>query len=178
MPTQIALLRAVNVGGRSLKMANLIALANDLGFTNPRTLLQSGNLVFESSTRGDAKLEGQLEAEAAKRFGFQVDFMLRSAAEWRALVTANPFPDKARDDPGHLLVMPLKTAPAKGALETLRAAIKGPELAEVVGREAYLVYPAGIGPSKLTITVIERALGVRGTARNWNTVTKLAEMAA
>jgi uncharacterized protein (DUF1697 family) len=177
MAVHIALLRAVNVGGRSLKMASLIALANDLGFENPRTLLQSGNLVFESRERGDAKLEQRLEAEAEKRFGFPVDFMLRTATEWRGLVAANPYPEAARDDPAHLLAMPLKTAPAAGALDALRAAIKGPEQVEIDGRDAYLVYPAGIGRSKLTITVIERHLGVRGTARNWNTVLKLAEMA-
>ena len=73
--------------------------------------------------------------------------------------------------------MPLKTAPAAGALERLRAAIKGPEGVELIGRNAYLVYPDGIGRSKLTIGVIEKALGVRGTGRNWNTVVKLAEMA-
>ena len=70
-----------------------------------------------------------------------------------------------------------KAAPADGALEALRAAIKGPEQVAIVGRNAYLVYPDGIGRSKLTITVIEKKLGVRGTARNWNTVLKLAEMA-
>jgi uncharacterized protein (DUF1697 family) len=177
LPTQIALLRAVNVGGRSLKMARLVDLANDLGFTNARTLLQSGNLVFESRARGDDMLERRLEAEAETRFGFQTDFMLRSAAEWRALIADNPYPDAARDDPSHLLVMPLKAKPRKGALEALRAAIQGPEQADLVGREAYLVYPAGIGSSKLSIMVIEKALGVRGTARNWNTVMKLAEMA-
>jgi uncharacterized protein (DUF1697 family) len=176
MATHIALLRAVNVGGRSLKMGDLVAFARDLGFDAPRTLLQSGNLVFASPDRGDAALEKRLETEAETRFGFQIDFMVRSAAEWRALIDANPFPDAARDDPAHLLAMPLKAAPADGALKALRDAIKGPETIEIVGRDAYLVYPDGIGRSKLTIGVIERKLGVRGTGRNWNTVLKLAAM--
>jgi uncharacterized protein (DUF1697 family) len=178
MASHIALLRAVNVGGRSLKMGDLVACARDLGLGEPRTLLQSGNLVFESPARGDAALEKRLETGAEKRFGFAVDVMVRSAAEWQALMTANPFADAARDDPAHLLVMPLKTAPAKGALERLRAATKGRELAELAGRDAFLVYPDGIGRSKLTIAVIEKALGVRGTARNWSTVVKIAEMLA
>jgi uncharacterized protein (DUF1697 family) len=177
MAVHIALLRAVNVGGRSLKMGELAAFARDQGLTNPRTLLQSGNLVFESPDQGDAALERRLEAKAEARFGFQTDFMVRSTGEWAEMMTANPFCDEAREDPSHLLVMPLKTAPAKGALDTLRAAIKGPERVELVGRDAYLVYPDGIGRSKLTIGVIEKALGVRGTGRNWNTVVKLAEMA-
>jgi uncharacterized protein (DUF1697 family) len=177
MAAHIALLRAVNVGGRGLKMGDLVSFARDLGLENPRTLLQSGNLVFESPDRADAALETRLEAAAEPRFGFQTDFMVRSAAEWRALIAANPFPKAAHDDPSHLLVMPLKAAPADGALEALRAAIKGPEQVAIVGRNAYLVYPDGIGRSKLTITVIEKKLGVRGTARNWNTVLKLGEMA-
>jgi uncharacterized protein (DUF1697 family) len=178
MAAHIALLRAVNVGGRSLKMGDLVSFARELGFDKPRTLLQSGNLVFESPDRGDAALEKRLEAEAEPRFGFQTDFMVRSAAEWRALIAANPFAKAARDDPSHLLVMPLKAAPADGALEALRAAIKGSEKVEIVGRDAYLVYPDGIGRSKLTITLIEKKLGVRGTGRNWNTVLKLAQMTA
>ncbi|HEY5008923.1 MAG TPA: DUF1697 domain-containing protein [Caulobacteraceae bacterium] len=178
MAVHIALLRAVNVGGRSLKMGDLVAFARDLGLDNPRTLLQSGNLVFDSPERSDAALEKRLEAEAEPRFGYQTDFMVRSAAEWRALVKANPFPKAAHDDPGHLLAMPLKAAPADGALEALRAAIKEPEEVEIVGRDAYLVYPAGIGRSKLTIGIIEKKLGVRGTGRNWNTVLKLAAMTA
>jgi uncharacterized protein (DUF1697 family) len=178
MANHIALLRAVNVGGRSLKMGDLAAFARDLGLGEPRTLLQSGNLVFESPARGDAALENRLETEAEKRFGFAIDFMVRSAADWRALMAANPFADAARDDPAHLLVMPLKVAPARGALEALRQAIKGPELVELASRDAYLIYPDGIGRSKLTITVVEKALGVRGTARNWNTAVKIAEMLA
>jgi uncharacterized protein (DUF1697 family) len=178
MAIHIALLRAVNVGGRGLKMGDLVSFARDLGLENPRTLLQSGNLVFESADRGDAKLEKRLEAEGEARFGFQTDFMVRSTAEWRALIEANPFADEARKDPSHLLVMPLKAAPAKDALEALRAAVKGSERVEIVGRNAYLVYPDGIGRSKLTITVVEKKLGVRGTGRNWNTVLKLAEMAS
>jgi uncharacterized protein (DUF1697 family) len=177
MAIHIALLRAVNVGGRSLKMGDLVSFARDLGLENPRTLLQSGNLVFESAGGSDAALEKRLEAEAEARFGFQTDFMVRSTTEWAEMMTANPFRDEARDDPSHLLIMLLKTAPAAGAIETLRAAIRGPEVVELIGRNAHLVYPDGIGRSKLTIGVVEKALGVRGTGRNWNTVVKLAEMA-
>jgi uncharacterized protein (DUF1697 family) len=92
-------------------------------------------------------------------------------------MAANPFAEAASNDPSHLLVMPMKTAPAAGAEAALLAMIKGRELAQVIGACAYLVYPDGIGESKLTSAVIERALGVAGTARNWNTVTKLAAMA-
>jgi uncharacterized protein (DUF1697 family) len=171
-------LRAVNVGGRSLKMADLVSLASELGYAHPRTLLQSGNLVFETTEALDATLERRLEAEAQARFGFPIDIIVRTAEAWRSLIANNPFPDAAHADPSHCLAMPLKTPPPPGALEALRAAIKGPEKAALVGRDAYLVYPNGIGRSKLTIQVIERHLQTRGTARNWNTTLKLAAMAA
>ncbi|HXQ10696.1 MAG TPA: DUF1697 domain-containing protein [Caulobacteraceae bacterium] len=178
MSVVIALLRAVNVGGRSLRMVELVSLARDLGFAQPRTFAQSGNLVFETKDAPDADLERRLEAEAEVRFGFAIDFVVRSAAEWRALIANNPFLDTARDDPSHLLVMPLRAAPPTDALDALRTAIKGREEVALTGRDAYLVYPNGIGRSKLTIQVIERHLRTRGTARNWNTALKLAAMAA
>ena len=178
MAVAIALLRAVNVGGRSVKMADLVQMAREHGFENPRTLLQSGNLVFETERMPDAAIEAELEAAAEARFGFAIDFVCRSPGEWAALIERNPFPEVARADPARLLAMPLKSAPPEGALDALRAAIKGREQAALAGRDAYLVYPDGAGSSKLTITVIERHLRTRGTARNWNTVGKLAAMLA
>jgi uncharacterized protein (DUF1697 family) len=173
----IALLRAVNVGGRSMKMADLVVLAGELGCENPRTLLQSGNLVFETELAADAALESGLEAAIEARFGFSVDVVLRTAAEWRDLAAQNPFPEEVFNDPSRLLAMLLKTAPVESALIDLRCRITGRDRIELVGRNLYLVYPDGIGRSTLAIQVIERRLGTRGTARNWNTVAKLAQMA-
>ena len=178
MTRSIALLRAVNVGGRKLVMAELRALLADLGHPEARTLLQSGNLVFDPWRRAGAELEAWLAAETLTRFGLATDFIVRTAAEWAALLAANPFPETAESDPAHLLAMPLKSAPRDGAFAALQAAITGPEQARLIGRDLYVTYPAGVGPSKLTGAVIERRLGVRGTARNWNTVRKLGEMVA
>ena len=175
LTTNIALLRAVNVGGRKAIMSDLRAWLAGLGFEDPRSLLQSGNLVFRSHETG-AELEALLEREAVAHLGYATDFLVRSADAWRALVAANPMPAMARDDPGHLVVMPLKSAPGPAEMAALRAAIRGPETAEAVGRDLYLAYPDGIGNSKLTIGVIERKLGARGTGRNWNTALKLAAM--
>ncbi len=167
----VALLRAVNVGGRgTVAMADLRALLADLGLAQPRSLLNSGNLVFEAPGRAPAALERLLEREAAARLGLETHFLVRTAAEWRELVAANPFTAEARDDPGHLLAMVLKDAPSAAALAALRGAIVGRELA---GRTAYLVYPDGVGRSRLTAALVEKRLGTRGTARNWNTVLKL-----
>lgn len=171
----IALLRAVNVGGRALPMATLRDALAELGMKNPRTLLQSGNVVFESAKSPPA-LEALLERAIAERLGLVTDFFVRTEREWDAVIGANPFAREAHSDPSHLLVMPLKSAPRAPQVEALRAAIKGRERVAVDGRHAYLVYPDGIGRSKLTIAVIESRLGTRGTGRNWNTVQKLAAM--
>jgi uncharacterized protein (DUF1697 family) len=174
----IALLRAVNVGGRSVAMAELRTMLAELGCGNPRTLLQSGNAVFALKLRtSPAAVEAKLEAEALRRFGMTVAFMLRSAAEWDAIIARNPFPAAAKNDPAHLLLMALKGAPSAAAIKALRDGYNGPETIHVSGHDAYLIYPEGIGRSKLTNALIERRLGVAGTARNWNTVLKLAALA-
>ena len=176
--TCIALLRGINVGGhKKVAMAELRGLCEELGLEDARTLLQSGNLVFRSARKAP-QLERLLEAEVEKRLGLATHFFVRSAAEWQRLVARNPFPAEAGSDPGHLLAMPLKDAPKPAAVEALRAAITGRERVAVEGREAYLVYPDGVGASRLTISIIERKLGTRGTGRNWNTVLKLAAAAS
>src|SRR5262249_24526830 len=109
--------------------------------------------------------------------GLQVAFRVRSAKQWAELIAANPFPDEARADPSHLLVMFLKAAPSPEAIEELQAAIKGPERVAAQGAQAYIVFPEGIGRSKLTPAMLERRLGAGSTGRNWNTVLKLAAMA-
>jgi uncharacterized protein (DUF1697 family) len=173
----VALLRAVNVGGRgSLAMADLRKLAESLGFTNVRTLLQSGNLVFEAAAQKTPALESALEA-ALKQHGIETDFMVRRADELEAIVAANPFPSEAKADPGHLVVMFQKDAPGAKAVAALQAAVKGREIIRHKGRELYIVYPDGIGRSKLTNKFIESRLDTRGTGRNWNTVMKLAALA-
>jgi len=174
MPTYIALLRGVNVAGhRNVAMADLRALLAELGFANPRSVLQTGNLVF--AARGSTgTLESRLEREAAARLGLHTDFVVRDEGEWSAVVSGNPFPQMAANDPAHLVVMFLKKAPAAGAVEALRAAISGRETVAAAGRELYVCYPDGIGRSRLSGTVIEKTLGTRGTARNWNTVLRLA----
>jgi uncharacterized protein (DUF1697 family) len=89
---------------------------------------------------------------------------------------ANPFPEEAKRDPGRLIAMCLKGKPALDAVDALRSAISGPERVQVIGRELYIVYPDGMGQSRLTTALIDRTLGVRGTARNWNTVLKLGAL--
>jgi uncharacterized protein (DUF1697 family) len=177
MTVHVALLRGVNLGGRTqVAMSDLRSLVAELGFEEVRSVLNSGNLVFSGGRKTGATLERLLEIEAEKRLGLRTDFHVRTADEWATVVAKNPFRAEAKRDPSHLVVMVLKKAPTAKAVETLRAAITGPEIIEAVGRHAYIVYPAGIGRSRLTNNLIDSKLGTRGTGRNWNTVLKLADL--
>src|SRR5215831_1151505 len=164
MATYLALLRAINLGAHNaVSMADLRALPERLGFTEARTLLQTGNLVFSGAARRSAEIERALEAEAKKRLALETDFLVRTGREWTGIVADNPFPAEAKADPAHLVVMFFKEAPAARDLETLRAAIAGREVVRAVGKQAYLVYPDGIGRSRLTVALIEKKLATRGT---------------
>ena len=177
--THIALLRAVNVAGHQIvAMADLRAWLEKLGFSDVKTLLQSGNLVFGGGRRRGAALEAFLEAEATKRLKLTTDFIVRTPAEWKAAIAANPFTAFAKRDPARLLLYALKGAPAAAQIAALEKAVVGAEEVAVVGAHLYAAYPDGAGKSKLTTAVIDRTLGVRGTGRNWNTVQKLAALAA
>lgn len=176
MSPQIALLRAVNVGGIKVSMADLKVLLVNLGFEDVRTLLNSGNVVFRGKSKAGADLEKLLEAEFAKKAGRPTEFFVRTAEEWKSIIDRNPMTDEARRDPGHLLVVVLKRAPSDQEVESLRAAIVGPEIVQADGKQAYIYYPAGVGQSKLTAKLIEKHLGSPGTGRNWNTTLKLAAM--
>ncbi|HZZ58220.1 MAG TPA: DUF1697 domain-containing protein [Opitutaceae bacterium] len=175
----IVLLRGVNVGGnRPLPMAGLRAWLQTLPFDNPRTLLQSGNVVLGSARLAGAALEAMLEREARRSLGLETEFHARSREEWDRILAANPFPKEAKADPSHLLILVHKSAPSAAAAQALQAAITGRERAAVRGRETFIYFPDGVGTSRLTGAVIARALGVAGTARNWNTALKLAALAA
>ena len=170
-------LRGINVGGRNkVAMADLRALLEREGFANVATLLQSGNAVFTGDSKPTTALEGHIEKAIAKTMKVECDCIVRTAKEWATLIAANPFPTEAKHDPAHLLVVLLKAAPPASAVTALRAAIKGRETTSTAGPQLYAVYPDGIGNSKLTLPLIEKHLGTRGTGRNWNTVLKVAEL--
>jgi uncharacterized protein (DUF1697 family) len=174
----IALLRGVNVGGhKQISMADLRDLLTQLGLAEVRSLLQSGNLVFGATGRTSAQLERLLETEAEKRLALTTDFFVRTAKEWKDLVEGNPFRKEAARDPGHLVVMFLKDASSATGVKALQEAITGREVVAAAGKHLYIVYPDGIGRSRLTNAVIDKRLGTRGTGRNWNTVLKLAALA-
>lgn len=178
MPTYISVLRAINLGPHNrIAMADLRAMLAKVGCEDPKTLIVSGNVVFRNVSASCDKIEKMLEAASTKHLGVTTDYFVRSAKEWNAIIADNPFPKEAKADPGHLLMMCLRDAPTAAQVKALLASITGPERVAVKGKHAYFVYPDGVGNSKLTIAKIEKALGTRGTARNWNTVLKLGELA-
>ena len=168
MPAYIALLRAVNVGGTGkLPMTELKSMCEQAGFDKVKTYIASGNVVFQSK-KSEAQVKKLLEASLAAYAGKPVGVMVRTAAEMAAVLAANPFTDA----PGNRTVaIFLDEQPPANALE----AATGQQDEEVrLGlREIYVLYGQGMADSRLKIPVAKN-----GTARNINTIGKLAEMAA
>jgi len=174
MATQIALLRGINVGKtKRLAMADLRALLEELGFTDVRTYVQSGNVVFAGPKAGAAK---KIEAGIAERFGFDVPVIVRTEAELAAVVEANPLKAVADDDAKHLVSFLSKKVPAATLDDVDREAF-APEEFVLAGTELYLWCPGGVHKSKLAKKLSDRKLGAIATARNWRTVEKLLAMA-
>lgn len=170
MTTYVALLRGVNVGGhRRVPMAALRDLLVGLGHSDVTTYLQSGNAVFGSTDRDTDRLAEGIRDAVLSSFGVDAAVLVRSAAELAEVVAANTWPDRAAE-PTKLHVAYLSSVPVD-APDLSRFA---PDEVCVVGRAAYLWYADGSGRSKLTLDVLERALRVTGTARNWTTATELA----
>jgi uncharacterized protein (DUF1697 family) len=179
MPTHIALLRGVNVGGnRMIPMADLRAMFGDIGLKNCATLLASGNVVFDGGRKSVATLEKLLTAEAKARLGLETEFFVYDRDEWQRAIDANPLTTQARTDPSRLIVTFLRDAPDPAKVRTLHDGIPGTEIFRVVGRQMYTFFPDGMGRSRFTGPIVERRLGTRGTGRNWNTVMKLAAATA
>lgn len=177
MPVFVVLLRAVNVGGNAIiPMAALRDMCESEGLKDPRTLLQSGNLVVAARTT-PAALAKKMEAAIRKRFKHEVRVIVRTPGELRDAVKRNPFPAAARDDPGHLLVTFLDKAPTTAAAAALAQWKHATEPHKVDGRELFIHYASGVGTSKFVGPTIEKTLATHGTARNWNTVGKLIKLA-
>ena len=173
MTVLVAMLRAVNVGGRRVKMADLVKLFAEIGFADARTHLQSGNVVFDAGRAKRADVAAGIEAAIEERCGFRSEAILRSAADFETLIAANPFPEMAEKDPSHLVVNFFAGRPTAADKAALEMAWDGPEEWRLVGEDLFITYPAGIGNSKLKLK-----LKTPATMRNWKVVNALAAMAA
>jgi uncharacterized protein (DUF1697 family) len=176
MTTFVALIRGINVGGRTIPMKELKELYEALGLKDVVTYIQSGNVVFSSDEEDAAQLTQRIEDSFAERFGFRAKAMLRSAAEFSEIIARNPFNNQPDKETKWIVVMFMAGHPGSAALEDLHKKYSGPEEFYLVGQELYIYYPNGIGRSKLTGALIEKTLKTAGTARNWNTVLQLQKM--
>ncbi|HTR37605.1 MAG TPA: DUF1697 domain-containing protein [Bryobacteraceae bacterium] len=178
MPAIVSMLRGVNVGPhRRIKMDALRALYQSLKLRDPQTYIQSGNVVFCTGECDLALLTTRIENAIERKFGFRVAIMLRTISELQAVVARNPFADRPGVEPGKLLITFLASHPAPEARAQVLKMKTDPEELFLEGRELYIYFPNGMGRSKLSMAAIERALKTPGTGRNWNSVTKLLEMA-
>ncbi|MGE0179608.1 MAG: DUF1697 domain-containing protein [Sphingomonas sp.] len=175
MARMVALLRAVNVGGRKLPMAELRALCPQLGWTNVATYIQSGNVVFDADC-APAEAEAALEARISRDYGYEAPTVVRTAAEWLGYAPACPFPDAARETPNYLLMLLAKQPIAAGAPETIQSRAAAGEVVKQAGEALWIHFPNGSGTSKLTPSLIDKAIGSPATSRNYRTVVTLQEM--
>lgn len=171
----IALLRAVNVGGRKVPMCDLRELCAGLRWQGVATYIQSGNVVFTADGVPEG-LETALETAIRERFGFESPTIVRNADAWCRYAPTNPFPDAARDTPKHLLMLLSKRPPAEGAAAAIQAKAAAGEQVREAGDAIWIHFPDGSGMSKITPALIDKAIGSPATSRNYRTVVKLEEM--
>lgn len=177
MAVVISMLRGVNLGSRRIKMDALRALYLSLGLRDPQTYIQSGNVIFRTGARDFALLGRKIENAIESSFGFHSHVILRTPADLRATIASSPFASRRGIEPGKLLVTFLAEAPGKDARDAVLRLKADPEELHIIGRELYVYFPNGMARPKLSWALIDKTLKVPGTGRNWNTVTKLLEMA-
>jgi len=180
MPVLISMLRGVNVGGHnSVEMGALRALYESLKFEAPRTYVQSGNVIFRSKENISPALAKKIQNAIERKFNCRPEVILRTTNELRKAIIASPFPASRGLEPGKILVTFLNAEPGPEANATLlKLKLKNyPEEIHLKGRELYIYFPNGAGKSKLPWSTIAEALKTQGTARNWNSVTKMLEIA-
>lgn len=171
-----AFLRGINVGGRSLlSMADLKSALQAAGLTDARTHLQSGNVVVTPRSGGPVELGETMERAIESIAGRPIRVMVRTRDELDAIVAGNPLWDESLK-PASLHTVFLETAPDPERVAGLDPDRSPPDRFALSGREIYLHYPQGSGRSRLNLDYFEKTLGVAGTARNWNTVTKVRQM--
>lgn len=175
MTKMVALLRAVNVGGRKLPMAELRALLGELGWRDVATYIQSGNIVFSADEEPEA-LEAALEALIEKNFGYKAPAIIRTQDQWARYLAANPFPIAASDEPHRLVMLLSKAPPVETAEATIQTRAMQGERAKRAGDAIWIHYPAGQADTKLSPTVIDRAIGSTATGRNYRSVVALLDM--
>jgi len=178
MPILISMLRGVNVGGHNkINMTALRALYESLKFEDSRTHVQSGNVIFRSKEKMSPALAKKIQNAIEREFGCRPEVILRTNDELRKAIAASPFAHRRDLEPGKILVTFLAAEPGPQAHATLLGLKAHPEELHLQGRELYIYFPNGAGKSKLPWASVAKLLNTTGTARNWNSVTKMLAIA-
>ncbi len=178
MKTYISMLRGINVSGsKIIRMADLKALYELLGFKDVTTYIQSGNVVFRSGQKSPSAVAATISKAIQKKFGFEVTVIVREPAELQNIVRKNPFAGRRGVDEIRLYVTFLEEKPSPALVKALGSlTAKSKDEFQVAGKEVYLHCPTGYGKTLLSNTFFEKYLEVAATTRNWNTVNVLSEM--
>ena len=177
MPRYVALLRSVNIGGYGrMAMQDLRETFGSLGYDDVVTYIQSGNVLFTAAPRSEDAIVEAIEHRIAHDFGDSPAVLVRTVADLRRIGSKSPFAKKQANPARHHVTF-LNVAPSKATVKALQLPPSGKDELVVDGREVYVHTPDGYAGTKYTGTFIERRLGVVSTTRNWNTVTKLCELA-
>ncbi|NDC41905.1 MAG: DUF1697 domain-containing protein [Chitinophagia bacterium] len=176
MPRYVAFLRGINVAGqKKIKMDQLRGLFEVYGFEEVVTYIQSGNVIFNTAETDEATVRAEIEKMLSDSFQFDITTLVRSLEEIESVIEDNPYDDNEEDSGRKLYVNFLSEEPDETKLPLLQAALKPDEEMAIRGRDIYFLTPA-YGETKLSNAFIEKELGVAGTARNWATVSRVAEL--
>ncbi|MCF6136534.1 DUF1697 domain-containing protein [Pseudalkalibacillus berkeleyi] len=177
MPTYIALLRGINVGGhKKVKMDRLKEIFSSIGFEQVRTYIQSGNVIFETRPLETSELIQQIESQLKEALEFEVPVIVKTAEEWKTAIGANPFDVDLLKEDEKLHVSFLAEKPSTEAVEKLLSVESDIDDFQIEGKTAYIVCRKGYKKTVFSNTFIEKKLKVAATTRNWNSVMKIAEM--
>ncbi len=175
--TYVGLLRGINVGGKNkLPMKDLAEIFVEAGCGEVRTYIQSGNVIFRAAPAERPRLPGLITAEIARRSGYSIPVVLRTAGELAGVLRNNPFLNAGVSE-AELHVLFLADLPARRCVLALDPDRSPPDAFAVSGREVYLRLPNGAARSKLTNAYFDSKLATTSTGRNWRTVTKVFELA-
>ena len=158
-------------------MEALRSLYESLRLRDVQTYVQSGNVIFRTEERDVALMTQRLRNAIEKTFGFQCDVILRTTSELREVIARNPFANRRGIEPSKLLVTFLASDPGEEARKQVRKIKTDPDELWIDGREIYTYFPNGMARPKVSWAAIEKILKISGTGRNWNSATKLLEMA-
>jgi uncharacterized protein (DUF1697 family) len=179
MQIYISFLRGVNMTGHNkIKMTELSALYSMLGFDDPETYIQSGNVVFRNMTDLSVNdVSSKIENAILEKFNYNVPVLIRTIEAMRKLISVNPFLTEKDFNPSKMAVILLYEEPLKAQIMKVINIDYPPDKFKIIGREIFIYCPNGFGRTKLYTNFFEKKMGVIGTARNWRTINTILEIA-